>query len=238
MTNMKIAGGTGDDGRPQETRCDRATAFILKEIIDGRIGPGARINEQDVAQRLDMSRGPVREAIRGLSARGLLSFEPNVGARVVLLDPKLIADLYEVRAELEGLAARNAAKWMTEEDRAALLDLLAQHDLQIEKEPLGPYPLSSFDHDFHTMILQGSKNRMVWRICGHDLRDLLILVRRQHSIRPGRGRDALQEHRQIAEAIVKGNSPLAELLMVQHIEASRESLLASLSVISTPQRRR
>jgi DNA-binding GntR family transcriptional regulator len=232
MTTPK---GMGQSDHPTETRFDRATAFILNEIMDGRIGPGARINEQDVAQRLDMSRGPVREAIRGLSARGLLSLEPNIGARVVLLDSKLIADLYEVRAELEGLAARNAAQQMTEEERAALLDLLAQHEAWIENEPLGPYPPSSLDRDFHMMILRGSKNQMVWRICGQDLRDLLILVRRQHSISPGRGRTALEEHRHIADAIVKGNSPLAELLMVQHIEASRENLLTT---IPAPQRRR
>lgn len=213
--------------RAAETLSEKATTFIFNAIARGGLKPGARISEQEVAERLQISRGPVREAIRGLIARGLLTFEPNVGARVITLDDEFLNDLYEVRAKLEGLAARLAAERMSEEERETLQSVLAEHERELADQPLGAYPPQSrLDQDFHMLILKGARNQMIWRICGQDLRDLLVLARRQHAVRAERGRNALREHKRIAEAIAEGNGDLAELLMVQHIQASRQNLLA------------
>jgi DNA-binding GntR family transcriptional regulator len=215
---------------------ERASVFLLNAIASGELAPGARINEQDIAGRLEISRGPVREAVRGLKERGLLTFEPNVGARVVQLDFELLNDLYQVRAELEGLAAHLAAERMSEHERSALRSALADHEAQLADAPSRPYPQGASDRDFHRLIILGSRNQMIARICGKDLEDLLLLVRRQHALRPERARKALAEHKRIAEAIEERNGQLAELLMVQHIESSRRNLIEAFSSLP-PQRR-
>jgi DNA-binding GntR family transcriptional regulator len=211
-----------------ESLAERAVNHIRSEVAAGALGPGSRINELEIAHRLNVSRGPVREAVRSLTARGLLVAEPNVGARITPLDPELVCELYDVREALESLAARLAAEHMSEDERAQLLALLARHEEELQGKGPRPYPAGGADHDFHLLILKGSKNRMVWRICGIDLRDLLTLVRRQHHMQPDRSRRALTEHKRIAEAVVERNGEVASLLMAQHISASRHNLLGSM----------
>src|ERR1700742_3863708 len=96
----------------EETTTHAATAYkaIRNEILQGQHGPGARLREEDVAERLAISRTPVREALRKLASEGLVSFVPNRGAHVATWDPDEIDDLYGLRAELESYGARLAAR--------------------------------------------------------------------------------------------------------------------------------
>ena len=208
---------------------ETAFAYIRKLIYDGKIGPGERINELEISQKLGISRGPVREAIRRMSSSGLLTFEPNAGARVMSLHADAVAQLYDVREALEARAASLAAVRMTDEERQALLDILAAHDAQMTEENSTSYPRGSTDWDFHLLVLRGARNDVIWRICGDELRDMFFLLRSQHGSSPGRGRKALEEHRWVAEAVVAGNADLAGLLMAQHIRASRDNLLAAMA---------
>lgn len=216
-----------DAERSPEAFAERVLADIHTRIESGALAPGSRINELEIAQRLKMSRGPVREAVRSLSARGLVVAEPNVGARIVTLDPDLIRELYDVREELEALGARLAAQHMSEDERRRLTSVLREHEAVLGKEGPRAYPGGGPDKDFHILILKGSRNRVVWRICAIDLFDLLTLARRQHHLRPARSRRALIEHQRIAEAILDRNGDLAALLMAQHVRASRDNLLAA-----------
>ena len=209
------------------TTPDRVIEHIRSMIANGRLKPGERVNELDIAERLGISRGPVREAVRRLSASGLLIPEPNYGSRVMQLHEESVRHLYDIREALESLAARLAASAMNSAQRSALAEALDRHEAIMDGGASESYPLGDADWDFHLQILRGSGNKLVWRICGEELRDLLLLVRGQHRTRPGRGRRALQEHRWIADALIAGSSDLAATLMAQHIRASRESLLAS-----------
>lgn len=204
---------------------EQAFAFIRRLIFEGTLRPGERINELDIAQKLGMSRGPVREAIRRMSSSGLVISETNLGTRVVQLSADDVAQLYDVREALEARAAQLAAEKMTAEERRGLLDTLDAHDAQMTEENSTRYPRGSADWDFHLMILRGARNDVIWRICGDELRDMFSLLRSQHGSSPGRGRKALQEHRWIAEAVDAGNGDLAALLMASHIRASRDNLL-------------
>lgn len=207
---------------------DRVMLLIRKDIEDGRLRPGGRINELEISQRLGISRGPIREAIRRLSASGLVTYEPNVGSRVVAPDIDAVAQLYDVREALEALAARLAAQHMTDAERGALAETLDAHEAQMTEVNATSYPRGPADWDFHLLIIKGARNEVVWRICGDEFRDIISLLRSQHGSSRGRGRKALQEHRWIAEAVIAGNGDLAALLMAQHIRASRENLLNSM----------
>jgi DNA-binding GntR family transcriptional regulator len=230
-TRYGIVSNPEDGEQPDQngkSLSERAFAYIRKLIYDGVVGPGDRINELDISQKLGISRGPVREAIRRMSSSGLLTFEPNSGARVVSLDAEGVAQLYDVREALEARAAALAAVRMTDEERRKLLETLAAHDVQMTEENSTSYPRGSTDWDFHLLILKGARNDVIWRICGDELRDMFSLLRSQHGSSPGRGRKALEEHRWVAEAIVAGNADLAALLMAQHIRASRDNLLGAM----------
>lgn len=208
---------------------DRAFAHIRDLVAAGRLGPGDRVNELEIATALGISRGPVREAIQRLASAGLLVSEPNVGSRIVSIDATLVRQLYEVREALESMAAGLAAERMDAAERAVLVATLDQHEAAMNAGGSGNYPYSNDDWDFHLRILAGAGNALAWRICGDELRDLFNLLRRQHGVGAGRARRALQEHRWIADAVVAGNADLAALLMSQHIRASRDNLLAALT---------
>jgi DNA-binding GntR family transcriptional regulator len=216
---------------------DKVLSFLRCEIYDGRIAPGDRLNELEISQKLGISRGPVREAIRLLSSSGLVTYEANIGARVVSPDEHGVAQLYDVREALESTAARLAAIHMTAAEREALLRTLDAHDAQMTEANSNSYPRGDADWDFHMLILKGSRNEVIWRICGDDLRDMFSLLRSRHGSTPRRGRRALQEHRWIAEAVAAGDADLAAALMARHIRASRVTLMDAMRAYGGQDRR-
>lgn len=203
-------------------------AHIRKMIATGELKQGERVKELDISQTLGISRGPVRETVRRLSASGLLVSSTNLGSRVVVLTEATVLQAYQVREVLESLGARLAAESMTEAERRALLRMLDEHEEVMRTRDADTYPAGDADWDFHLAILKGARNEFAWRICGEELRDIMILMRAQHRSTSQRGKRALQEHRWVAEAIRDGNADLAEVLMAQHIRASRVSLLAGI----------
>lgn len=208
---------------------ESVVAHIRMLIATGQLAQGDRVKELDISQKLGISRGPVREAVRRLSASGLLVSTTNMGSRVVVLTEATVLQAYQVREVLESLAARLAAENMTPDEGRALLRMLDEHaEVMTARDEPNTYPAGDSDWDFHLKILQGAGNDFVWRICGEELRDIMTLMRAQHRSTAQRGQRALQEHRWVAEAIRDGNGDLAAALMTQHIRASRDSLLAGI----------
>ena len=101
---------------------------IQAAIVKGEIAPGTRISEQYLSTTFGIGRGPLREAIRRLEGRRLVVRIPHAGVRVVSLDYAELIELYHVREALEGMACRLAAQNMTEDEIAALRDVLAMHE--------------------------------------------------------------------------------------------------------------
>ena len=205
---------------------DQVVELIRKMISSGALGPGFRVNEVDIANRLGISRGPVREAVRKLVSTGLLVQEKNAGSKVFSPDKNFIHELFDVREALESLSARLAAHLMDDEEKASLVRALDFHEELMGKSETPNYQHGGVDWDFHLLIMKGSRNQLIWRICGIELGDVFALLRAQHSSGgASRGRQALLEHRWVADAISSGNGDLAAALMAQHIRASRDNLL-------------
>lgn len=205
---------------------EKAAEHIRSMIASGRLGAGDKVNEVEIAAELEISRGPVREAVRRFASAGLVVSERNLGSRVVDVDEIGIRGLYEVREALESMAAKLAATRMSPEAKEALIEMLDEHEAVIGGGGFDTYPAGSSDWDFHLAVLKGSGNAVAWRICGSDLRDMFSLLRARHGRMPGRGTMALQEHRRIAEAIEAGDGDIAGVLMSQHIRNSQRNLLA------------
>jgi DNA-binding GntR family transcriptional regulator len=203
------------------TIADQIFAEIRKEIVEGHIPQGSKISEPELARRFGISRGPLREAMRRLESSSLVVRRANIGARVITLSTEQLLEIYHVREALEGMAARLAAKHMTEDELAELQRLIGRHREQVEQEHGSSYFQREGDLDFHFCIVRGSHNdRLQFLLC-NDLYHLVRMYRCQFAMISPRAPAALREHERIVEAIVERDGELAEVLMRRHIKASR-----------------
>lgn len=206
------------------TLADSLFDQLREAVVEGRILPGSKISEPELARSYGVSRGPLREAIGRLEACGLVTRKPNVGARVVSLSATELIDIFNVREALEGMAARLAAERVTEEELAAMRDLLERHREQVTGEAGQTYFQQEGDLDFHFRIVQSSRNARLIELLCNDLYYLLRMYRYQFGMASKRGPRALEEHAQIVDAIADGDAESAELLMRRHIRASRRNV--------------
>lgn len=210
-----------DDGLDL-TAADRLFGLLSEAIVRGEMTPGAKISEPELATRFGTSRAPLREAIRRLEERKLVTRVAHQGARVTVLSPARIREVYLVREVLEGAAAREAARRMSTEDLQELQRLLADHEARIASNDV--YLQGDADDDFHFRIIRASGNATLESLLLDEYYLLIRMLRRQLRQVPGRARRALFEHRRIADALADRDGDLAELLMRRHIAAARDSI--------------
>jgi DNA-binding GntR family transcriptional regulator len=208
----------------ERTLSDKASSRLTQAIVTGELAQGQKLSEADLATRFGISRGPLREAIRQLEGMRLVTRIPHAGARVVMLDKPMLADLYRVREALEGMACRMAAQAMSQEEIDTLFMLLDRHEEEINAADGLAYFQSEGDFDFHFQIALGSRNQMLIDLLAGELYQLLRMCRYRTSHLAKRTRPALQQHRQIAEAIAERDGDLAELLMRRHISGAWKSI--------------
>jgi DNA-binding GntR family transcriptional regulator len=206
------------------TLADRVSEALVTAVVRGEIPAGARINEPVLARRFQVSRGPLREAIRRLEGLHLATRIPYAGARVVTLNAGQLTEMYQMREALEGMAARLAARNMGSTGVAELKALLDSHERQIEAAGGTEYYQREGDFDIHYRIIRGSGNRrLIEYLCG-ELYHLVRMFRFRSSLVASRPQRALAEHRAITEAIEQRDEELAELLMRRHISSARQSI--------------
>ncbi len=115
------------------TRADQLRRTLEEEIFTGRLKPGDRLDEQSLAQRFSVSRTPVREALRQLSASHLIEVRPRQGAVVAVITLPRLIEMFEVMAELEGMCARLAARRMTDDERSELQNVVTEAESFAER---------------------------------------------------------------------------------------------------------
>lgn len=212
---------------PAPTLADRVLEAVQTAIVTGDLAPGTKLKEPDLARTYGISRGPLREAIRRLEARGLVQSTPHAGARVVDLSVDQLLDIYEVRETLEGLACRLAAARISADEVGELKDLLERHGLAVEDKEGREYFQQEGDLDFHFRIAELSGNEVITKILCEDLYQLMRMYRYKFSLVPDRPVAALKEHWRIMDALAEGDGELAELLMRRHIRAVRGNINAA-----------
>ena len=208
----------------QGTLADTATHRLAHSIVTGELEQGQKLNEAELAERFGMGRGPLREALRHLEGMRLVTSVPNAGARVVVLDRKTLSDLYAVREALEVMACRIAATQITDDEIEQLRRLLDHHEAQIRKQGGKVYAQKEGDLDFHYQIVRGSRNQMLMDLLGSEQYQLLRMCRYRTSRNAQRTGPALQQHRQIVEALAQRDGELAEMLMRRHIQGAWRSI--------------
>lgn len=217
------------------TLADRVFTEIQNAIVKGELQPGAKMSEAELAARYGVSRGPLREALRRLEGRKLLTRIPHVGMRVISLSFEELIQIYHVREAMEGLACRLAAEHMTADEIAGLRELLAQHEKQAELQEGRAYFQNEGDFDFHYRIVQGSKNAVLTQMLVGELYHRVRLYRYQFSVTEGRPQKAFAEHHRIIEAIEARDGEMAEILMRRHISSARRNIEEHFRELSGPQ---
>jgi DNA-binding GntR family transcriptional regulator len=202
---------------------------LLDEIASGTLLPGTRLREAELANRLGISRTPVRDAIRQLEADGLVVHVPRVGATIRTLDYAEVMELYEMRAVLEGTAARLAARAASDVEIAEL-EALNEELRAAEGDGLKSFALNK---QFHRTLLDAARNRYLTRSVDSLEKTLLILGRSTLS-ESDRVREAVAEHAEVLDALRARDAARAEQVMRRHIEAAHRARLRQLRAVVFP----
>ena len=194
---------------------------LRQAIITGEFAPGERLMEIALANRLGVSRTPVREAIRKLELEGLVVMIPRKGAEVARITEKDLRDVLEVRCSLEELAAELAAERMDDEGKAKLDAALQEFEAAIESEDNAA--IADSDMEFHDIIFDATGNPRLIQIIG-NLREQFYRYRleyvkdaRTHSI-------IISEHNDIIKQIRDKNVPVAKTVIHQHISNQEKGI--------------
>ena len=188
---------------------------LRADIIRGAIPPGRRMTEEGLATQFGVSRTPVREAVQRLETEGLLERTPYYGITVRQMAPKEIEDVYIVRSDLEGLAARLAARTMSDQEQTKLNVL---HDKLDQAVASGDVDLlASLNYQFHGAILKATGNDALEAIM-HDIHVRLARLQRSTLGYPGRAERALAEHRALLDALLDRDAERAGRLARAHID--------------------
>jgi len=202
-----------------------ATELIREAIVDGRLEPGQRLKEEELARALGISRTPIREALLMLQAEGLVDAVPNRGAMVRVHTPEDLDDLYQLRALLEGYAARRAALRISDEQVEALRASCERFDRIDPNKKLRE--LVRENMLFHSTILDiaGSARlaSMVRRVI-----ELPLVYKSYIWYSPDQQRISVHYHRQIVNALAARDAERAELVMKEHVFEARDLLVSRL----------
>ena len=201
--------------KPEISQGQEAYRRLVAEIRAGALKPRDRLLEVELADRLGISRTPVREAIRQLEADGLVIHIPRVGAAVRSLDSGEVTELYEMRGVLEGTAARLAARAASEVE----LDELAAINAEMARAQGDSHRLYDLNRQFHAALLDAARNRYLARSVAVLQKTLLILGPSTLD-QATRAQNAVVEHEAVLTALRVRDEAGAEAAMRRHITAA------------------
>lgn len=191
-----------------------AYTMILDAIDQGIYRPGDRLVESELAERFGVSRTPIREALQRLETQSLLARDGR-SLIVASLDHNQMAELYAVRSELEGLAARLAARHATEEEVKVLYDMIEDDRALLNDPPA----MARANRRFHRMIHLASHNRYLVQQLDLVYRSMALMATTSLAAQ-GRGEVALAEHKAIVDAISQREEDAAYQALRDHISVA------------------
>ncbi len=199
---------------------------LRQAIKDGVLKPGERLMEIQLAEELGVSRTPIREAIRKLELEGFVVMIPRRGTYVADISLKDIAQVFEIRSALEGLAASLAAERITPDELEYLERVLVEINEYIDNDEFDK--IVDADIRFHEALYQASRNTRLVEIL-NNLREQMLRFRSISMHYPGRLAETSEEHRLILEMIAQHNSAQAMKLARKHMENSEKTLFKGIS---------
>jgi DNA-binding GntR family transcriptional regulator len=194
---------------------------LREMIMSGELREGDKIKENELCDWMGISKTPLREALRVLSAEGLIRLIPNRGAYVTTPTFEEIKEMFDVMSVLEGACARAAAEKMSEEDLSKLEKLHKrleeQYDCRDQKEYIHQ------NNSYHALVQELAGNKTLNQIV-NGLRQKILLYRFQSLNLPGRFEQSIQEHRSLLGAFRDRDPEKAEMLMKSHLKKQCDAL--------------
>lgn len=207
---------------------DQAYAFIHEGIVSGDLPAGSHLREEDLADQIGVSRTPIREALRRLASEGVVEFAPNRGAQVAAWSERDLAEIFDLRAVLEGFAARLAARNGTPDDVARLRELAEAMEALADGRARDRIDrISELNREFHALIIEVAGNRHLSGLVA-GLVQVPLVHRTFRRYSDTELRRSMGHHRELIEAIERGDVNWAGTAMRSHIYAARTVLEADL----------
>lgn len=191
-------------------------------ILTGKISPGMRLMEEELAEDMGVSRTPIREAIRKLEKEGLITIEPRRGAYVSQISTKDMVEILEVRQNMEGLAAELAAQRMTDEDKEKLREIAKNYESAVAAGDMAE--MIRCDTAFHHIIVEATQNRILIQMV-EQLQEMVLRFRYIYYDNFKRAEQMLTEHQAIYEAIADGDTEVARESANIHIDRLKSLIL-------------
>ena len=226
VKNGGISGKTGTFARVMASRLgDQVYGHLIEAIATNTLPEGAKIQEEDLAEQMGVSKTPIREALRRLEAEGFVVANSHRTPEVRRLDRVDVVELYSIREYLERLAIRATTELADPKILSALEELQRKAEEDLASGRWADIGQSvAYNQKFHHLILKGAMNQRLQRTYG--LIDVDIRRLAYRSIRvAGRQREAVTQHRTILEAIKNREVDLAETLITQHILTAKQDVL-------------
>jgi DNA-binding GntR family transcriptional regulator len=210
---------------PRATLHDQVAYRLRELLVEGAIAPGAKLNERALAERLNISRTPLREAIKMLAAEGLVELLPNRGAVAVSLSEQDVLDTFEVMAGLEGLSGELAAQRITDAELAEIkalhYEMLAAHT---RRDLSAYYRLNA---QIHKAINQAAKNPVL-QSTYTQVNARLQALRFRSNQDEAKWKNAVKEHEQMVAALSQRDGAALRSVLVQHLHNKRDVVVAQL----------
>ena len=198
---------------------------LRNAIKNGKLKPGERLMEVQLAEELGISRTPVREAIRKLEQEGYVIMLPRRGTYVSSVSVHDVQEIFEIRTALESLSTGLAARRIENEELEQLQKLLAAIEGYIDKHDIDN--IVKTDIEFHDLLYKVSRNERLSGIIS-NLKEQLSRFRTLSMSYPGRLKETLEEHREMVEAIASGDVEAAREAAERHMVRAEETLLKAM----------
>lgn len=222
MTNTKDAqaGGTLAPLDQPESLAKLALRALYNAILSGELKLGAVYREKELANYLQISRTPVREALLELSPKGLVTFLPRRGVRINQFDRQDFNEIFELRKALELSAVEKVASLAQKDNISSMKRILQEQGECAAKQDMVGFLQK--DREFHAMLSRMTGNKRLMRTI-EELRDLIQIMGAHALTLPGRMDEVMREHWNILQCIEEADSQKAQERMRYHLDCTRKS---------------
>jgi DNA-binding GntR family transcriptional regulator len=205
------------------TMTEQAYQMIRRQVLHGELAPGSIVSERMLAERLEMGKAPIRTAVQRLASDGFISVEPRRGIIIAPQSIQDIIDLYEIRVELEKLVVRGIAGKLQTQQVERLRAILKEH--QTAAKNSDPAKTLVVDLDFHRLLCSFYGNKHLTLMLNRIYDSLFPELRLSHEKSPHRVQEAVREHQELTEAIIRGDATEAERLVARHLTSCQEFVM-------------
>ena len=209
-------------GEVIKTLAEKMYRELAYQIINGEIKHGTRLIERELAEKFEISRTPIREALNRLAMDDLVELVPHKGGFVKGLSSKDIIDIYDIRSALEKLALQLSILLIPKNKIKRIKEKINKAKKKSEEDRINDF--ISIDRDIHKLIVEHSNNERLIKII-KNLWDIVNIYREMDAPLEGRAEEALIEHEDMLSAIERRDTNTACEMLEKHIEKSKNSIL-------------